>query len=160
VVALGVVCAWLSLQIAAYDARAIAAYDSVPQCSWPPGGPTAYPYCRDEPVGQITRTFVAGRWLGVDVAVGGPGIMSSLLDQAYEAQWRHFREGDVVAVETWNDRIVVVAGLKTRDNPDTFPVTAYYIATAIAGGLSLALSVGFVWQLRRLRYQRVEIEPA
>ena len=158
-VALGAVCAGLSLQIAAYDARAIAAYDTIPECSWPPGGSTVSPDCRDESVGQISRTFVAGRWLGVDVAVGGVGILSSVLDQAYDPQWRRFKDGDVVAVELWNNRIVVVAGLKTRDNPDTFPVYTYYLVTALASGLSIALSACFVWQLRRFRHRRGAIEP-
>jgi hypothetical protein len=124
--------------------------------------------CRYQGPAHIVRIWTHSGNPAVDVAfdhlVGR--VVSADLDSAFAAQWRTWEVNSVVNAELWDSRLVVVAGVRTDYNPDTFPAGNYVAAAFISGAVTLVLSALFVWWLvlyrraARKRQAQVAIDAA
>ena len=121
------------------------AYDSAPICN----SAADISHCRYQGPAHIVRMWTHKSNPAVDVAFDQleGRMVSTDLDQAYTSQWQSWHIQDQVTAELWDGRLTVVAGLKTFDNPSTFPASNYALAEWISGAITLAFGGLFAWLL-------------
>lgn len=125
-------------------------YDAAPVCA----SAADLSSCRFDGKGRIAGTSTHSGNLTVDVTFDQLNRnVTAELDPAYASQWRTWEVDSVVDAELWHGRVVKVAGLKTRENPDTYPAISYTMATIVFGAITVVLTAILAWLL--LLYRQV-----
>ena len=133
----------VTITLASYDdfmRTQAATYDSAPTCS----SVADISACRYADLGRIVGTSTSNRNLTVDVAFDKVDkVVTGALDQSYTSSWRTWKVDGTVDAELWHGQLVKVDGLKTRQNPDNYPVAGYRTAALAFAALTLVLAAVF-----------------
>ena len=105
--------------------------------------------CRYRGTAGIVSTWQDRYGLEVDVAfaeLSGQSV-TGLIDQSNLAQWQSWTQGQQVEAEQWHGSLTEIAGLKTKNNPESWGVSNYGPASWIFGVVSVLLAATFAWWL-------------
>lgn len=103
--------------------------------------------CRYRGTADIRSTWKDKYGLEVDVAfseLSGPAV-TGLIDQSNLAEWQSWTQGQQVDAEQWRGSLTEIAGLKTKNNPESWGVYNYEPAAWISGVATVLLAGIFAW---------------
>lgn len=141
----------IALALILYQAVSTAsAYDLAPVCA----SAVDISSCRFQGPARIVRTWTNRQGdpsVDVTFAQLGGKLESATLDKAFTSQWQAWQIESEVNAELWNGRLVVVDGVTTLSNPDSFP-SPLVVVTLISGAVTLPLVAVGVWWFRLSRH--------